>query len=91
MALCYDHIKIAQYLSYDPLEISCPSVEGHICLYSRSLLTLCYDSVQFPHFCGKSATFSMWIENWDDGARSTLISRYVNGTNKSQKYSIYSQ
>jgi len=37
---------------------------------------LSYDSVQFPHFCGKSATFSMWIENWDDGARSTLISRY---------------
>jgi len=46
---------------------------------------LSYDSVQFPHFCGKSATFSMWIENWDDGARSTLISRYVNGTNKRNK------
>jgi hypothetical protein len=46
---------------------------------------LSYDSVQFPHFCGKSATFSMWIENWDDGARSTLISRYVNGTSKRNK------
>jgi hypothetical protein len=36
---------------------------------------LSYDSEEFPSFCQKSATFSMWIENWDTGARSALISR----------------
>ena len=43
---------------------------------------LSYDSEEFPSFCQKSATFSMWIENWDTGARSALISRYVNSTSK---------
>ena len=28
-----------------------------------------YDPMQFPNFCGQSATFSLWIENWDKGAR----------------------
>jgi len=41
-----------------------------------------YDSEEFPSFCQKSATFSMWIENWDTGARSALFSRYVNSTSK---------
>jgi hypothetical protein len=53
--------------------------------HNRAKQYLSYNSVEFPHFCGQSATFSMWIENWDDGARSTLISRYVNGTSKRNK------
>jgi hypothetical protein len=53
--------------------------------HNRAKQYLSYNSEEFPHFCGQSATFSMWIENWDDGARSTLISRYVNGTSKRNK------
>jgi hypothetical protein len=50
--------------------------------HNREKQYLSYDSTEFPTFCNKSATISMWIENWDDGARSALISRYVNGTSK---------
>ena len=35
-----------------------------------------FDPTSFPSFCGKSATFSMWVENWDCGARATLLARY---------------
>jgi len=44
-----------------------------------------YDAQQWPSFCGTSATFSMWIENWDCGARSTLIARYPKGDSKRAK------
>ena len=50
--------------------------------HNREKQYLSYDSTEFPSFCNKSATISMWIENWDEGARSALISRYVNGTSK---------
>ena len=43
---------------------------------------LSYNATEFPSFCGKLATFSMWIENWDCGARSTLVARYPAGTGK---------
>jgi len=44
-----------------------------------------YDAQQWPSFCGTSATFSMWVENWDCGARSTLIARYPKGNSKRAK------
>lgn len=37
---------------------------------------LSFDPTTFPSFCGKSATFSMWVENWGCGARATLLARY---------------
>ena len=41
-----------------------------------------YDATEFPSFCGISATFSMWVENWDNDAHSTLIARYPDGLSK---------
>jgi len=50
--------------------------------HNHKMEYLRYNATEFPSFCGKSATFSMWIENWDCGARSTLVARYPAGTGK---------
>jgi len=42
--------------------------------YARQQLN--YNASTFPSFCGMSATFTMWIENWDCGPRTALIARY---------------
>jgi hypothetical protein len=39
-----------------------------------------YDSIAWPSFCGMSATFAFWIENWGCGARAALLARYPTGT-----------
>ena len=52
---------------------------------------LSFNATRFPSFCGKSATFSMWVENWDCSARSTLISRYPTPEGKRIKGSWFLQ
>ncbi len=44
-----------------------------------------FNATEYPSFCGKSATFTMWIENWGCGARATLFARYPRATGKREK------
>jgi hypothetical protein len=50
-------------------------------LYNKEFLR--YNATEWPSFCGQSATFSMWIENWETtDSRSTIFARYPEGTSK---------
>ncbi len=58
-------------------------------LYHKEFLS--YNATEWPSFCGQSATFSMWIENWDTEARATIFARYPEGTSKRRAGSWFLQ